>query len=783
MLLFAAKAVWSSTDYLVSTIAGGGSTYFAYTDGVLAVAEPLNGPESVAVDSAGNVYFVDGGGLIRKISAKGFITTVAGNGKGGSSAIGDGGPATSTTFLFPGPLATDRFGNLYIADNHNHRIRKVDAAGIITSVAGGGTVSSVGNGVPATSISLGTIQGLAVDASANILFADGTKHQLLRLTPTGTIAVIAGTSSGSFPVGSSGTGDNGPALLAQLADPRGIAVDSAGNIYFCDGDFNSIRIRKVSSAGTITAFTTGSAPFGENPTAISLAVGLDGTVFLTAYNTLSPFIAVDSSGTLHLNFFVNSYPPLINNGDGGPASAAQLKSPNSVAADLSGNVYVTDATANRVRKLTPTSQSLQGCMYSVQAGSTPSGTTLNMDYNGGIGQIDVVAARSDCPWLAETNADWATIESGVSGTGNGTVSYAISANPSTQDRIATLAVAGRSFGVAQAGAPPAACPLTASPAAISVSAAGATGTISITSSSEGCSWSAAGNMNWLFLTSGTSATTSGNIGYAVAANSGPIRTGTIAVIGRRGTTVLTTLSITVTQGPPGQSVPVISAIRNAASGATGTIAGGEFVAIYGAGLGPTTPVSGFLLKGLGGTRVFFSGIEAFLTYASAEQINALVPGQVANATSLQVTYQGLPSSISSVPVVATVPGVFTMTGSGIGAAVCVNQDGTFNSPANAAPRGSIIAVWFTGGGQTRPGLPDGQQPTGPPFPTLLGPVAVQLGGITIPPEDIAFVGLVYAGVVQLNLLVEQAVPAGSSVELVISVAGAKSTSGVTVSIH
>jgi uncharacterized protein (TIGR03437 family) len=189
------------------------------------------------------------------------------------------------------------------------------------------------------------------------------------------------------------------------------------------------------------------------------------------------------------------------------------------------------------------------------------------------------------------------------------------------------------------------------------------------------------------------------------------------------------------------------------------------------------------VKGLGGTRVLFSGIEAFLTYASAGQVNALVPGQVANTAALQVTYQSLPSSISSVPVVATVPGIFTMNSSGVGAAACVNQDGTFNSPANPAPRGSIIAVWFTGGGQTGPGLPDGQQPTGPPFPALLGPVAVQVGGITIPPEDIAFVGLVYAGVVQLNVLVPQTVPTGSSVELVISVAGAKSISGVTVSIN
>jgi uncharacterized protein (TIGR03437 family) len=230
-------------------------------------------------------------------------------------------------------------------------------------------------------------------------------------------------------------------------------------------------------------------------------------------------------------------------------------------------------------------------------------------------------------------------------------------------------------------------------------------------------------------------------------------------------------------------VPVIKAVTNAASGATGTIAGGEFVAIYGDGLGPTTPASGSLVKGLGATRVLFSGTEAFLTYASAGQVNAIVPGQAANTALLQVTYQGLPSSISSVPVVAAVPGIFTMNASGAGAAVCVNQDGTFNSPANPAPRGSIVAVWFTGGGQTSPGLPDGQQPTGPPFPALLGPVAVRVGGITIPPENIGFVGLVYAGVVQLNVLVPQTAPTGSSVELAISVAGTMSVSGVTVSIN
>ena len=723
--------------------------------------------------------------MIRKISATGGITTVAGNIRSSSSALGDGGPATSTSLYLPGPLATDRFGNLYIADNSNHRIRKVDGAGIITTVAGGGTVSSVGSGVNAASISLGTIQGLAVDASANILFTDGAKHQLLKFNPAGTVTAIAGTSSGYFPVGSSGTGDNGPALLAQLADPRGLAVDSAGNIYFCDGDFASIRIRKVSPAGIITAFSTGNAPFGENPTAISLAVGLDGTIFLAAYNKLSPpnFIEVDSSGSLHLNLFASSYPPAIGNGDGGPASGAQFRSPNSVAADVNGNIFVTDATDNRVRKLTPTSQSLQGCMYALQPRSPTSGTTINIGYNGGIVQVDVIAARSDCPWLAETNADWAAITSGSSGTGNGTVTYTVSANAPTQDRFTTLSIAGQSLGIDQGGAPPAPCPVTAAPSTLSAAAAGATGTINVTSSSQGCSWSASSNAAWLFLTSGTSGTTSGGIGYAVAANSGALRTAAITVTARRGTTVLTTLSIAVAQGPPGQSVPAISAITNAASGATGTIADGEFVAIYGNGLGPTSPASGSPVKGLGGTRVFFGGIEAFLTYASAVQVNAIVPGQAASTVLLQVTYQGLPSSVSSVPVVAAVPGIFTMNASGTGQAVCVNQDGTFNSPANPAPRGSIIAVWFTGGGQTSPGLPDGQPPTGPPFPALLAPVAVQIGGITIPPEDVAFVGLVYAGVAQLNVLVPQTALNGSSVELVMSVAGTKSVSGVTISIN
>ena len=197
----------------------------------------------MAVDASGNLYIADtGNNRIRKVSATGIITTVAGNGSAGYS--GDGGPATSAQLDGPEGVAVDGSGNLYIADTCNNRIRKVSATGIITTVAGNGSAGYSGDGGPATSAQLSLPAGVAVDGSGNLYIADSGNNRIRKVSATGIITTVAGNGSPGY------SGDGGPATSAQLNQPAGVAVDASGNLYIADSSNN--RIRKVSATGIIT---------------------------------------------------------------------------------------------------------------------------------------------------------------------------------------------------------------------------------------------------------------------------------------------------------------------------------------------------------------------------------------------------------------------------------------------------------------------------------------------------------------------------------------------------
>ena len=182
----------------------------------------------VAVDASGNLFIADASNSrIRRVSAGGIITTVAGNGTGGFS--GDGGPATSASLgnSVGGPqsIAVDAAGNLFIADTDNNRIRKVSADGMITTFAGDGTVGFAGDGGPATSAAFSYLARIAVDASGNLFIADG--NRIRKVLPTG-VVTTAGNKSAGF------SGDGGPATAASLSGARGIAVDAFGNLFITD---------------------------------------------------------------------------------------------------------------------------------------------------------------------------------------------------------------------------------------------------------------------------------------------------------------------------------------------------------------------------------------------------------------------------------------------------------------------------------------------------------------------------------------------------------------------
>lgn len=239
-------------DGIISTIAGLGRCAGYSGDGGAATQASLSAAGGLAVDTKGNVYIADTLNYrIRKVTPQGIISTVAGNGRSGET--GDNGPAINAALFGPTGVAADSNGVIYFTEgSHSSRIRRVDTDGVISTVAGNGAGYS-GDGGPATAAMLRTPNAIALDSSGDIYVCDMLNHRLREITPDGIIRTIAGTGVASF------TGDEGPATLATLAFPIGIAIDVSGNMYF--GDALNLRVRKIDPAGTISTYA-GSGDYG-----------------------------------------------------------------------------------------------------------------------------------------------------------------------------------------------------------------------------------------------------------------------------------------------------------------------------------------------------------------------------------------------------------------------------------------------------------------------------------------------------------------------------------------
>ncbi len=347
----------NDTSRIITTIAGKGLS--AYTgDNGPATEAGLNFPEGVAVDQAGNIFIADTSfHSIRKVNVDGIITKVAGNPDNASLFIengynGDNIPAIEASLNSPEGVAVDQAGNIFIADAGNNRIRKVDVNGMITTVAGNGDKGYNGDNIPATEASLNYPIGVAVDQAGNIFIADYSNYRIRKVDAYGIITTVAGNGSRDY---SGGNGDNGPAIKAALFDPGDVAVDQMGNIFLTDG-WNHI-VRKVDAAGIITTVAgNGSDDYsGDNGPAIEAGIGSPrGVTIDQAGNLFIAEITTDRIRKVDVNGMITTVAGNGSsgyNGDNGPATEATLSNPFGVAVDQAGNIFIVDSLNRRIRKV------------------------------------------------------------------------------------------------------------------------------------------------------------------------------------------------------------------------------------------------------------------------------------------------------------------------------------------------------------------------------------------------------------------------------------------------
>ncbi len=351
----------------VTTIAGNG--IWGYSgDGGPATMASLKYIRDVAVDDSGNV-FISGeeGNCIRKINTNGIITCFAGI-PGNSGFSGDNGPATNAQITYCMGLGVDKKGNLYIADFANQRIRKVDAFGIITTIAGNGGIGYTGDNGPATNATMHDPNDAACDKWGNVYFTDDLNNCIRKIDTSGIITTVAGTGIEGQ------TGDNGPATAAQITRPLKLDTDTFGNVYFT----TRCVVRKIDLNGIITTIAgngTGGCSGDEGPATAAqiasegIAIGVNGYIY-TSEQTFRCVREITSDGIIHR---IAGVPTMAGySGDGGPATAAVFVFTPGVAVDRDGYVYIVDQTNYRIRKTYQHTINVENADVQVKATTYPS---------------------------------------------------------------------------------------------------------------------------------------------------------------------------------------------------------------------------------------------------------------------------------------------------------------------------------------------------------------------------------------------------------------------------
>ena len=346
LLLFLFAYSDNSTAQIISTLAGTNIQGYSGNGGP-AKAARLDQPTGVCTDNKGNIFIADQENhVIRKVNSAGIISVFAGNGIPGFS--GDGGPATAAQLSNPSWITIDNAGNMFILDQYTSAVRKIDTSGIITTILGGTnhTTGYAGDGGPVQGATFTAIVGLASDMAGNWYIADAGNNVIRKVNSAGIITTIAGNGTRGY------SGDGGPATAAQLNKPADIAFDNVGNIYICD-TYNNV-IRKINTSGIISTI----AGYGD------LGYSGDNGPALQATFNLPLKIVVDNANNLYVTDYVNQVIRKISaggvvttyagngipgySGDLGPASAAQMADPSGIAIDNNGVLYVAEGYPNSV---------------------------------------------------------------------------------------------------------------------------------------------------------------------------------------------------------------------------------------------------------------------------------------------------------------------------------------------------------------------------------------------------------------------------------------------------